>query len=257
MGFITGRIHPPPEAHKVGKVKDFYFTKEEMDSFIRRFTFQPACLGHDKSKVIGSVRRISYGQFGELMADLFICERLPLGKQVMEDVRVGKLKGLSINYKTLVEERTKGRIGDFFPIEISVVEVGAMPQSRILAFGTSEKTYVSESGLKELHMGMTPVQEEQDDLARCEMDKVSSFLKINRTGLREETQLLDTIQRELNNPANDYRMSAVAASVCGTFQHMQSQVSSDFQSRMGSVFEAHRHAKTYAGRMESVFKEFA
>jgi hypothetical protein len=146
MGFIRGRIHPPPK--EAGS--DFFILAHETADFMKEFKNKPVLLEHDKTKIIGNVMNVFFGVNGAIMVELFINENLPYACNVMERIRNQELKGLSMNYSTQVDKNCQ-RFGKIVPVEISVVEEGAIEKSRIEAYGTHKKIYVSESGIREIH----------------------------------------------------------------------------------------------------------
>lgn len=150
MGFIRGRIHPPPKPTVPGQPKDLLFTVEESAKVFTRFLHVPVCLNHDNKIVIGVVNNLAYGDYGEIMVDMFINETNPVAVQVMKDIHNGKLRGLSVSYRTRMNTETFERIGDFEALEISVCESGALDKTRIQFFGYDNKEYVSESGFEEI-----------------------------------------------------------------------------------------------------------
>ena len=186
MGFIRGRIHPPPENGKGGKAKSFYLEKDEMDKFMKEFVGKPVCVDHELDRVIGRVLRLSYGKFGEIMADLYVDESLPESLAIMERVRIGELKCLSFRYKTLKEEHY--RYGVPHPTEISVVVTGAVKQSRIELFGFNNRNYVSESGVKELH---TPPINHVIEVLKSESDNLNTKSIQIETILRNRKRAAD------------------------------------------------------------------
>ena len=186
MGFIRGRIHPPPENGKGGKAKSFYLESEEMEKFMKEFVGKPVCVDHDLNRVIGRVLRLSYGQFGEIMADLYIDEGLPESLAIMERVRVGELKCLSFRYHTRKEEYY--RYGKPHPAEISVVVTGAVKKSRIEMFGFLNRNYVSESGVKELH---TPPINHVIDVIKSESDSLNAKSVQMEANLRNRKRAAD------------------------------------------------------------------
>lgn len=147
MSFIQGLIHPPAE--DVGEFRGTYFNKEEIGRTLDRFAGVPLCVDHDREHVVGSVRSCTVQENGDIFVDAFVDDSSPKGESVMREIEAGIKKGLSMSYEAHMNKHAI-RFSDASPIEVSIVNKGAIPRSRILAFGNSKGITLSKSGISEI-----------------------------------------------------------------------------------------------------------
>ncbi len=147
MNWVSGKIHPDPPKPD-GLPRSFLINSDEADKYFQKMVGKPLLLCHDWTKPIGRVERVRRVDNGDMMVDAYVNPRNPLTPAIHEALRAGRLKGLSMGYNAM--ERNGERLTSAYPTEVSIVDVGAIPKTRVLAFGNSTRCSVSQSGFKEV-----------------------------------------------------------------------------------------------------------
>lgn len=138
MGFAFGIVHPRPKVFVPGEKREYYIYNDEIYDLKDAFVGKNVCLFHDMELTIGFVMGLSYDKYHNVIAKLFINENLPNGRWAFEQMKKGELLGLSWKYSTAQDEAKISRTGRPVPIEISLVNKGAIPGTRILIYGTAQ-----------------------------------------------------------------------------------------------------------------------
>lgn len=147
---VRGRVHPPP--HKDPKYKGWEHWASEVDTVIPEYVGKPVFINHEDTKTrVGQVKKMYKEKTsGCIVTDLTL-DPTDQGMAAMKDVISGKLKGLSLGYSAYENPVTKGRIGRAIPKEISLCEVGAMPDTLIFAFQVDDVVAVSAEKAKSIY----------------------------------------------------------------------------------------------------------
>jgi len=146
---VRGRCHPPP--HKDPKYKGWELWASEVDRVMPKYVGKPVYVNHDPSEAVGKVKKVYRDKnSGSIVVDLAL-DPTDKGLRAMKDVHGGKLRGLSLGYDAYENPVTKGRIGEAIPKEISLCEVGAMPDTLIYAFQVDDVVAVSSQKAKSIY----------------------------------------------------------------------------------------------------------
>jgi hypothetical protein len=125
------------------------FREDEIEDAKKFYIGQAVCTEHDMTNKVGKIMNFFRGPNGELCVDLFIDTSTPQGKEAMRKVRAHIYRGVSISFGHDID-KDGFSLTKFVPLEISLVEKGAMPNTNILYFGDLSYIEVSVSGMEAL-----------------------------------------------------------------------------------------------------------
>jgi len=202
MVFIRGCVHPPL---KNVKKYDYFFVKSEEKDVLKRFIGVPVYFEHMAIKRIGTVVDVNLGYNKEIIVDIHI----PMKKNdrlitsVIAEVYATSLKYLSIKYDTKYLPHNKQRVGDFTPLEISLVYSPGIDHTRITHYGNSQILHFSDSGITEVSKNMTELNaEEKEEMTTCAQVANTStpeFLEI----MNNKEYLQKLVEREMEKKNRD------------------------------------------------------
>ena len=160
MSLLCGTCHPRPRTDP-----SYYgptFREDEMKLASKWYIGLPVCVEHFPNKVVGEIKSFRRGAGGELICELFIDHSTKLGREVMDGCKSGLYKGLSMGFDMRFNEE-RHRFTHLKPIEISIVQKGAMEGTHILYFGNlQEKMTVTPHGVQDLLHNLNSQRREQE-----------------------------------------------------------------------------------------------
>jgi hypothetical protein len=131
MGFLRGVYHPKPVNDPTYKGRTF---REDEAEFVGlEFKDAPVYVEHNPDIPAGKVVSTRRGPGETLECDIYVDETTALGRSIMDDVRSGLLRGLSIGFSVTHRPR-EGSYEGFMLDEVSLVEEGQLPDTHIYAF---------------------------------------------------------------------------------------------------------------------------
>ncbi len=140
--WLVGKIHDIPKSP--GLIRGPEICSDEAELFFSGLQGKPVYFEHDERKEIGKVLEVwsSEAFGGQILASLLLHDA-----SVYSGLAELLNNGLSIGQQAVFDKETGVRLGSSTPVEISVVRKGAVPGSRVIAFGYLNKACVSQSGI--------------------------------------------------------------------------------------------------------------
>lgn len=121
---------------------------DEADEFYTSLINTPVYLDHRYDESVGEVVEIFTGPpEGDIYAVLMLDKTKQKAWDVIREISKGAMCGLSVGQIASYDYETGVRCGKSRGIEISIVQEGAIPNSRIVCYGDGNKTFISQSGI--------------------------------------------------------------------------------------------------------------
>lgn len=147
--WVVGKILEPLKPLKNGMMGPDP-TKEEFDEFKRDLMNSPVYIEHDFKKLIGVVTDVFIKKDGTVFSTLYIDEKLALRYNIMHDMFYGNSGGLSFGQFSCMCLETGIRTSKMIPLDVSIVSQGGVKDSRIIAYGNNDLTFISKSGINKV-----------------------------------------------------------------------------------------------------------
>lgn len=177
---VRGVVHPTLD--KDEKYKGYSLRKSELVLAIKLWKGKPVYLNHDYSQPpCGTVNSLRQGLNGELVADLEVDTKTKTGALVLDGLNEGRYRGLSLGYSGMLRDKTK--VSTIKPIEISICEKGAMPDTEITMFAQQGRLVYFKAAFENYYLkSQIPVHKtfSQNSAATAKNQKMSADEEVIR-----------------------------------------------------------------------------
>ena len=144
--WICGKILQPPEPFN-GFARGPHINSDEADEFYKSLIGTPVYVEHTYDESVGEVIGVFPGPKGDVYGVLFLDKHSKKANDVLGEIKKGLMCGLSVGQLAYYDEKTGVRNGKSMGIEISIVDEGAIPNSRIICYRDGKNIFVSQSGV--------------------------------------------------------------------------------------------------------------
>lgn len=145
---VRGRCHPPPV--KDPKYRGWALRESEVLRVMPKWVGKPVHIEHDESQVVGKVKSVFKDKASNCLVVDLTLDSTKAGWAAMEKIQRGELGELSLGFDA-ARDKNFARVGDPIPIEISLVQKGAMNDALIFAMKVDDVVAVSSEKSKSVY----------------------------------------------------------------------------------------------------------
>lgn len=196
--YLRGLLFEKPTEPK--STRTVAVNSDETDHLIKRLTGLPVCVEHDRNCSVGQVLDCMVNFNGDILADVFIDTTREEGRVVKERIKSGELKSLS--FSSLFGKAENGlRWTSHYPIEVSIVQEGAIDRSRIFVWSESPfEMTISKSGFSQVYQLAPSTQTISDPVETLKMNDLSSDMTSPQSQPTSDSQVQASSQLQSSPP---------------------------------------------------------
>jgi len=187
--YVCGYMHHKPQPVKYN-IRGPDINEDERDVVMSLFKGKPVLVNHEPGDVVGTVVDYTYGKRGDIFAIIRL-NNDERATQVKRLIETGVYRSISMGtqFKEVKHFGLSRRMSDLSPLEISICEMGEIPDSFIFMFGTKKKLNLNASTHRQIFTNLERKKKMSEDLqASIELLKSQTGIDLKDPGFKAKLE---------------------------------------------------------------------